>query len=377
LIRFIIYITLLVFFALKGYSQGLVSNNPKFKADVLKTINLIYNNNFEEADKEILLIKEKYPKLPIYNLFNAIRINWTMLPQKTDDSLSPIIFKELEATIKKCDAFLKTKKDEEILFCKFIAHSLYAMHYANNKEYLSSTEHARHAYSILKSGFQLAENNHDFYLTSGLYNFYIDQYPKAYPIFKPFTVFFASGNSEDGIKFLKKASEEGLFAKTEAKMYLAHIHLKYINNAKESFKWSEKLVTEYPNNLFFLSNYIESAIVLKKYDIINLKIQKLLQSTNKNYRISGNLYNAIYQEKVNFNYLIAKKSYLNIIEQYLKNKNAPAHHKSLAYLGLSRIATQENNEKLAKEYLNKSIKYAEYKYVKDEIFQIANKLMDE
>lgn len=357
-----------------SFSQGIVSSNANFKSEILGVLNAIYNNDFTKADADISRIKSKYPQLPVHNILKAVRLNWTMLPLKTDDSLSPIIFKELDEVVKKCNLYLKTDADEDILFCKFTAHSLYAMLLANRKEYLNCSEHARQAYGILKSGFKMAENNPDFLLTSGLYNFYIEQYPKAYPLFKPFTLFFASGNTQEGIKQLEQASEKGLFAKTEAKLYLSYMHLKYLNNPKDAYKWSEKLVMQYPNNKFFLSSYVESAMLLNKYDIAIIHIQELINSKDKNYQNLGNLYNAIYLEKGKFSYSIAKKNYLSLIATYQKNKNTPAHHKSLAYLGLARICKIENNEKLAKEYINKADKYADYLYVKEEIKQFVTKL---
>jgi hypothetical protein len=368
--KIIFFIVSIILISLGGFSQGIISQRENLKNDVLVSLNYIYNNDFSDADKIINRIRLQHPDLPVHNLLSAIKFNWMILPKRTDDRLSPLIYNHLDKAIITCNKILEKEKDEEILFCKFSAHSLLAMHLSNDNQIFKSGEQARIAYSILKSGFKIADSNPDFFLTSGLYNFYAEEYPKENPVFKPIMLFFESGNTEKGIMQLKKASELGLFSKTEAKTYLAYIHLKYVFNPEESYLWGKKLTDEYPNNLYFFTNFLEASYLTNNFGTIYSNSHKLVSSDDINYQAIGNLFDGIYFEKEKKDISKAKTNYLVALSKINAIKDASNHHKSLIYLGLSRISFTEGNKKLAKHYLEKAEKSVEFKYVREEINKI-------
>ena len=68
----------------------------------------------------------------------------------------------------------------------------------------------------MKTGFDLMHKNPEFYYTTGLYNYYREQYPESHPGYKTVVWVLAGGDKEKGLQLLHKASKEALFTKTEA-----------------------------------------------------------------------------------------------------------------------------------------------------------------
>ena len=61
----------------------------------------------------------------------------------------------------------------------------------------------------------------DFYFFTGVYNYYREAYPEAYPVYKPLALLFPKGSKTKGLEDLLIASKNSIFLKAEAFSFLS------------------------------------------------------------------------------------------------------------------------------------------------------------
>ncbi len=224
---------------------------------------------------------------------------------------------------------------------------------------------SKKAFGFMKQGFKLKEKYPEFYLTTGLYNFYVEQYPEDHPMLKPFMWFFADGDKELGLQQLEIASRKGIFTKTEALYYLTHIYQRYRADPAKSLEFSQKLVSSYPKNLLFVTRHVESLMAGGKYQEAQPFVTQLSQSTDKIYLSAAHTFQGVIEEKQHRNLAGAKDSYQKALQLSASgNQDAAtqAYTKefyALAYSGLGRIAAQEGDKASARGYYKKSLNLTE------------------
>jgi tetratricopeptide (TPR) repeat protein len=267
----------------------------------------------------------------------------------------------LEKCVELAEPMLADKdKFPEAVFFLLSSHGYIALSHTFTKDYLKAANEARKAYGFMKDGFKMIEKNPEFYATSGLYDFYIEQYPETHPIVKPAMIFFANGNKKLGLDYLDVASKKAIFSKVEATYYLAHIYLKYENLPAKSLIYSTLLAEKYPNNLIFLMRNVEGLVLAGKYEEAIPKIEVLRKNPDKVYQLAANVFEGIIAEKSKKNDKLAAGFFWASFkfqhdEQYTKNYHA------MAYAGIARIYNRSNDKKKAKEFYEKCLDIAEYK----------------
>ncbi len=122
-------------------------------------------------------------------------------------------------------------------------------------------------------------------LISGMYNYYIenakDDYPAAYPIL----LFFPEGDKAKGLRMLKECTKEkDKTVQIRSHLYLANIYRRDEKNFEQSEYWFQQLMSKYPSNVFWLSDYI---LMLREYEkhekaeIQKNKLVKILQESDQ------------------------------------------------------------------------------------------------
>ena len=115
-------------------------------------------------------------------------------------------------------------------------------------------------------------------LISGMYNYYIekakDDYPAAYPIL----LFFPDGDKARGLRMLKECTKEkDKTVQIRSHLYLANIYRRDEKNFEQSEYWFKLLMSKYPSNVFWLSDYILMLREYEKHEKAEIQKNKLLQ----------------------------------------------------------------------------------------------------
>jgi len=342
-------------------AQYKILEHPETVEKFHQAIDSVYNLNFEAADIIIEELEKDLGDYPGVFLLKAFYVGWKNRPIKKEHE-SYLKFKSyLLKGIEKSEEMLKI--DEAYVDASFYlmaCHAYLAELYVNNGQNFKALGEAKSAYKYIKIGFEHTEENPEFYFSSGIYNYYREKYPEENPFYKSFIWFFRSGDKDKGIDMLKKGSLSAIFTRAECYTYLFHINLRYEDNPATAIYYSTLLKNKYPNNLLYISNYIENSIRLKKYDEIYPYIERLLISDNDYYKYLGLIFHGIYLEKKEVNLKKAITQYQIADKLGDMDEIRVPHYDSILFLGLGRINKSLGNTELGNEYLKKSVKAAEY-----------------
>lgn len=326
-----------------------------------------YNFEFDAAENFYSQVKTIYPNHPAYDFLIAANLYWEMLYYDNYKEKSDEYFSHLNKALTLAEKFLeKNSKDVEGLFFTMAVESSLALYYAERKENLKTISHAKKAYSAMKEGFTLKEKYVDFYFSTGIYNYYVVQYPETHPVYKPFMFFFAKGNKEKGIKELIFSSEHGVFSSTEALHYLTNIFLKYENQPEKAVKYSQSLVSRYPNNYYFISRHLEGLLATGKFKEAEPLAYKLYKTGKKAFIMRSFIFYGILYEKHYKKYDEALEYYNAALRHAGQLSQPTGDWQAYANAGIARIYHLKGNTSKAIEYYKKVQDQADYTSLRKE-----------
>lgn len=343
------------------YCQYKILENKGAIQKVHQAIDSIYNLNFDAADVIIADLENELKDYPGNSLLKAFYVSWKYRPIKIENKSYELFQSYLLKGIEKSEEMLKLdNNDIEANFFLMACHSYLAELYVENGQNFKALGEAQDAYKYIKIGFDLIEENPEFYFSSGIFNYYREKYPEENPFYKSFLWLFRSGDMEEGLKMLEKGSESAVFTKAECLTYLFHINLRYEDKPEKSIFYSRLLKEKYPNNLHYISNFIENSIRLESYDEIYPHIERLLTSEKSYYQYLGEIYLGIYIAKTNGKLNEAMAHFKTADKLGDQEGIRVPHYDSILYLGLGKIYMKIGNDDLANQYFKKSVKSAEY-----------------
>lgn len=371
---FLLLLLLFASFSSKILAQKSMIDDKETQELVKKGLNKTYNFEFAEAEKLYLQVQKKYPEHPAYTFLMASNLLWQMLCDDSYKENSKEYFNLLEASLKLASTYLeKDKRDVEGVFFTMAIESCIAIYFAERGDNGKAMNHAKKAYGSMKEGFTLKNEYVDFYFSTGLYDYFVVEYPESHPIYKPFMIFFANGNKSRGIMELENCVKNGVFSRTESLHYLSNIFLKYENDPGRSVTYTEQLVKEYPQNYYFISRHVENLIALEKYKEAEIFAYKLFQSEKKPFVMRSYVFYGLLNEK-HFKKPASAMDYYKVAIKLSKELSQPvSDYVSFALTGIARIHHANGNKEEAIAHYKIAKDIADYKSVKKEIKDYLNK----
>ena len=347
-------------------SQELILEDPRLVDRMNKTLDLIYNFEFEKAYLEIDTLENQLGDHPAIHLLRSMILYWRDRPFKEDTKPYLEYQKELENAVELALSFPdKGDLRGEAEFYIMAGYALLTDFYNSVDHRMKAVGAAKKAYGSLKEGFELKEKFPDFYFSTGLYNYYREKFPELHPFYKTFLWVFMSGDMELGLKQIKVSSEKGVFMQREALIYLFHIYLRYENRPDLALPYTRILIQRFPGNYRFKCLYIESMIYNDNDSISEDMINSLINHEDIYYQLSGNLFSGLISEKQNR--LEAARNYLRIaLDKYKKMGREDGHYLSLIYTGIARISLDQGDKAKAKKYYKLALKTDPYVPVRSE-----------
>ncbi|MEQ9426881.1 MAG: hypothetical protein RJQ09_20830 [Cyclobacteriaceae bacterium] len=344
------------------------------RSQIKECFNHIYNSDTYEFGQAAEQLKKSLPNHPMNNLLAALSIYWSKYPLNLNGAEIEKLKKLLDESISKCHVLLEEEPDAfDIKYIDMVSHSILALGHSREGQFFKAAGEAKKAYNYFKEGFKLMEEYPEFYFSSGLYSYYREKYPEIYPIYKTIIWVFKSGDKKEGLRLMKLAFDQSEFAKAEAAHYLSHILLRYEMKPIAALPYVRFLANEYPGNLFFLSNYIETNIFLERYNEAEKWLVNLDESEHPYYRTAY----AVFQGRVaesKYQYELAETLFneaLAIAEGSINEETD--NLKNLALCGLARLSLLNNNSEKAQEYYElalEDVKYEIYQQEPDEFLEV-------
>lgn len=346
----ILYILFILTFSI--YSKGILADKETY-GHIQKGLDHTYNYEFRTAEKYFDKVKLKHPNSAVYYLLEAIKMNLEY-PQLVaeDTELYKKFHQYIKTAIILADKQLKVdENDYENIFFKMTAMSLAGLKHSQAKQYSKAMNIAKGTYDYVKKAMKLKEQFHEFYFTSGLYNYYSVQYPESHPIIKPFMVFFQNGNRELGLKELMFASQHTAFSEPEAYAFLANIYFKYEFNYEKAYTYSLALCHRYPKNTFFQYKLCEIALMKKELKVSKTCLDSIKSSKNQFYQAAHLILTAYYQDQSGaISNSKIKQNYNDGLALLVKRQINSSELSSIAHLGLARCWSRDKDVVQAKYY---------------------------
>jgi hypothetical protein len=319
---------------------------------------------FDISEDVYRKINQMYPEHPMVILFKGIMIyqeNYPLLPS----SPTAIPFEEnMRSCIKLCENNVNPSYEAEYLLADLCARGMLLSFYSNNELNNEVFPLVKNTYHYIRKSFDFTGFYSDFFLFTGLYNYYREVYPKVHAIYRPIAFLFPKGNRLIGLKDLETASKNSILLKAEALSDLSYIYISYENNYQKALSFSKILHDLYPSNPEFMAEYIKNLLLIKEYDKAESLAKPLgSQAGNLFYQAQLIIYQGIIQEKKYHNYILAQKYYNQGIRDISKFGSNGNEFAAYAYFGLSRICEANNEKQCRKIYRKKALKMADLKKI--------------
>jgi tetratricopeptide (TPR) repeat protein len=124
-------------------------------------------------------------------------------------------------------------------------------------------------------------------LIAGMYNFYIETAKEDYPVTYPILIFWPEGNKAKGIHQLKASVEtDQNNISVRSLLYLGRIYHRDLKNYTQCKYYYDKLLSQYPDNLYWRYEYIQALEYFKKENERSLQKKILKEKAEKNDHLS-------------------------------------------------------------------------------------------
>jgi len=344
--------------------QQKLLNHPDRLDRVNTCLQETYNYHFREARAIQQQLYKTDPLHPAYSFLNALIIYWENFPLIPADRESDLFISELEKTIKLADDMLsKNPEDLEGLFFDLFGRAFRAMYWSDNGHPAKVIADLDNMYRVTMKGFALKDKFNEFYFSTGLYNYYIEAYPVAHPVYKPFATLLKSGNTRLGIQQLQYAIDYSTYIRVESLLFMTLLQLNYEKDYEAALNYASELYRSYSNNVYYMATY---ALILLRTDNFSLAeiIEAKLRNLGKPFplMISG-LIGAYIDEKDHHAISRAKNEYYAVIERASEFGPFAGQYEAIAWMGLARIYREEGNKLQAGRCYKKASGLTSYDYI--------------
>ncbi len=226
--------------------------DPEIDPKVQRGIELLYNLEFEGAEREFADIVRLRPDHPVGYFFRAMAQWWRILSNFDDESQDQKFYDMLDSVVDMCDKRLeKNSNDVTAMFFKGGAVGFRGRLRANRGKWVGAANDGMVALPLVRKAYELDPNNYDVLLGIGIYNYYADLIPEQYPIVKPLMFFFPNGDRKKGLEQLRIAAERAKYASVEANYFLMQNYFMFEKDYPKSYEIAKKLNARFPRNPVF------------------------------------------------------------------------------------------------------------------------------
>jgi len=348
-------------------SQISYLDRPDLLDRVENCLDLTYGFSFTEAKQQQLFLSNLTPDHPAPLFLDALIIYWKHYPLTPEKKESEQFIGLMEKCVQMAEAYMDNDYTYlEGVFFDLFGRAFQAMFWADNGKPFKVVPDLGTMYQNTKEGFQMKDDFVEFYFSTGLYNYYIEAYPEANPIYKPLVSFMQEGDKQLGLEQLEYAINHAVYLKVESYLFMALIQLNYEDDLNTALYFISKLHHKYPRNTFYKGLLLTILLHQNNYE----EARKILVSVNAEEgdysAMVKTMGKAFLSEKFISNDLQAKKGYLETLE--LADSFGPIAdmYTAIGYMGLSRISEREGMDHQAKKYARMAANHTDYKFIINE-----------
>lgn len=238
-----------------------------YDPELIKGIDYVYHVKFDSADAVFDGFIKKHSDDPSGYFFKVLSQWWKINLDKYDESFDDELFKRVDKAEEIADSRLdKNENDNYAMFFKGGAIGYRGLLRSVRESWLKAAEDGKEALNLLQKAYELNDKNKDAVFGVGIYNYFAEYVPEAYPVLKPLMLIFPKGDKLKGLKQIQETADNSQYAKIEANYILTYLNQRYENNFTEAQKFSDLLKNQYPENPVFERMFAANLIGLSKWN---------------------------------------------------------------------------------------------------------------
>jgi hypothetical protein len=323
-----------------------------------------YGFSFQEARRYQEQLARMTPDHAVPPFLDALILYWENFPLTPEKDAAVRFVELMDLSVERAATLLDAEETyTEGVFFDLFARAFKAMFWADNGRPGKVVPDLRTMYKRTMEGFDLTSEFAGFYFSTGLYNYYVEAYPEAHPVYKPLLSFMTGGNKKEGLVQLNQAIQHSVFLRVDALVFMSLIQLQYENDLNTAMLYAEKLYREFPGNIFFQGHFISILLYLGRFDLVNQILEGMQDQQDPYSEMIRNLSAAFQAEQVSGNDRFAGDQYLETIE--IAESIGPFADKfhAMGLMGLSRLYAQKGLQSEANRYARKASRLTSYAFI--------------
>lgn len=327
-----------------------------------KEVTYMYNFHFSEARQISEEINRLYPGHPAVILLNSVIDYWENYPILPSSPVRGTFEKNLRTCMDICEKNGNTANETEYLLINLCARGLLLLFMTDNELTLDIVPLALSTYQYIRKSFSFTSEYFDFNYFKGVFDYYREEYPEKYPVYKPIAALFPRGDKVRGLKELWLAADSAIFLRAEALAVLEDIFLRFENNDQSATFCNRTLYEHYPGNPQFMEEYIKNLLYIRQYDKAESLISKAGNFSDLPFsEAQMKILKGILAEKKYHNNHQAEELYRKGLAEIKPFGKYADEYSSYAYYGLSRISSDEGDRHLRKAYRKEANRLSRFK----------------
>ncbi|RAI84956.1 tetratricopeptide repeat protein [Algoriphagus yeomjeoni] len=336
---------------------------------ITKAINSMYNFDFATAERDYAVLAIQYPNHPLPEFLVALGYWWRIEVDVTNEKYDAVFLKYLDRAIEKAETiFEEDETNKEAAFFLAAGYGFKGRLYSERKSWTKAAWAGKNALKYMDLSRGEEEFNPELLLGDALFNYFSEWIPENYPLMRPVMALFPKGNKELGLQQLEEVANNAFYTRIEAQYFLFRL---YASEEKEPFKAlqiSEYLHTKFPENPYFHRSYARHLYAVGRWTEAVQQSREILEridAKKTGYESNSGRYAAFYMAQYNErigNRAEAKKYYLKTLSYGEESESQESGYYLHSLLQLGKLATEEKNKQLAKDYFKKVKKYAKRKH---------------
>ncbi len=350
-----------------SYAQVSYLNRSDLLDRVDSCLNHTYNFSFSKARYFQKQLVRATPNHPAPYFLEALIVYWENFPLTLKSKASEEFIQLMDRTIDLSKVYLESDKSHlEGVFFDLYGRAFKAMYWADNGKSGKVVPDLRTMYKHTREGFKLMGQFTEFYFSTGLYNYYIEAYPNAHPVYKPLVSFMQDGNKDLGLNQLNYAMNNAVFLKVESMLFMSLIQLKYEEDLNSAAIYAERLNGEFPQNIYYQGHLVTILLYQHRFQRVREVLETMKTQEDRYTEMIRVMAGAFMAEKEARNDRLAGKGYWETVERADSFGTFADQFKAIGYMGLWRIHKQKGLNGEASRYARKASKYTVYKFILDE-----------
>ncbi len=229
-----------------------VLDNPVFKAEATRGLDLLYNMEFAEAEAIFDRLAARHPEHPVAPFLQALVPWWQILMDLSDTRHDDAFLDRMDEVVERADRLLRRDRDNlDAQFFKGAALGFRGRLQSNRRRWLKAALDGKRAMGYVLDVADESPANADFVFGRGIYDYYAAAVPERYAWSKPFMGMFPEGSKARGLAALHRTFRDGSYLRAEAAYFLLQIYYLFERDYAKTQQFIGWLRQEYPDNAFF------------------------------------------------------------------------------------------------------------------------------